>query len=633
MRLLAILGLATALTTDAAAQPATSPTQPLRRLSIEELSQIDVTTVSKHAESVSEAAAAIAVITGDDIRRAGIQTLPEALRLATGVAVARSNGRTWAISARGFNITTANKMVVLLDGRSVYTPLFSGVLWDTPDVVLEDVDRIEVIRGPGGALWGANAVNGVINIITRSSADTQGGLVQVGAGNQLGKTAVRYGGRIGGDTTYRVYAKYRHAAAEALPSGASARDPQDFAQIGVRIDSGTSGHTTWTLHADTFGGTAGLADRSDSHVVGADVLGRVLHTYSSGAQIQAQAYYDGTFRHVPRQFTEHRDTIDFDLQYRRSLARVHDLTVGAGYQMTKGRARPTPVLFFEPESRTSPLVNVYLQDAIAIVPGTFDLIVGSKFEHNDYTGFEYQPTGRVRWTPGAGRTLWASVSRAVRMPTRFDADLRITGAQSFLVLRGNPAFRSETVLAHEIGYRRSISRTLSIDIAAFLNDYNDLRTQEPTPPSGFPIVLANNMNARVAGVEATVNYQAAPTWQLHAGYSRLSERFRFEPGSRGAALASAEHNDPRNQLWLRSFLDLPGRTELDAVFRFVGELRDPHVPRYGELTLHLGLRRGGSPEIGIVGDNLLHDRHPEFGNPQTRGEFRRTIFGQLTWRF
>jgi len=605
--------------------------QTLKRLSIEDLSGIDVTSTLKHAEPVFASAAAIEVITGDDIRRAGITMLPEALRLVTGVQVARFDGHTWATSARGFNISTANKLVVMIDGRSVYTPLFSGVFWDVQDLVLEDVDRIEVIRGPGATLWGANAVNGVINIVTKHASQTEGTLVQIGGGTDLGQTAVRYGRAIGRDGGVRVYGKYRYRGSQVFETGESARDPLRSGQAGFRFDHGASGRTLMTLQGDIYKGAIGISDRPDSDVAGGNLLARVAHTYASGSQLQLQAYYDGTYRRVPRQFAEHRDTMDLDLQYQTRIAARHDLVTGIGYQLTHGHAAPSQVLFFVPETRTSPLWNLFAQDEITIAPNRLAVIVGSKFEHNDYTGFEFQPTVRGRWTPGGRDTLWGAVSRAVRMPTRFDSDLRFTGVTPIVVLRGDAGFQSETVRSREIGYRR-FGSAASIDLAAFYNTYDDLRTQEPTPPAGIPIVLSNLMKARTSGIEVSAEVEPAVAVRLHAGYTYLSEDFRLQPGSRDISNGTAEYNDPVHQGWLRSNINLARDFEADAIFRYVDALPHPIVPGYAELTLRFGWRRG-TTELSVIGDNLLHDHHPEFGNLTPRVEYPRSVFGQATWRF
>ncbi len=610
--------------------------QTLRQLSIEELGKIDVTSASRHAEPVSEAAAAVTVITQDDIRRAGVTTLPDALRLVTGIDVARINGQTWSITARGFSTAAGNKLVVLIDGRSVYTPLFSGVFWDQQDVVLSDIDRIEVIRGPAGALWGANAVNGAINIITKRASETQGALVHVDAGTPLGQTEFRYGGKAS-DGDYRVYGKYRHLGAQQFTAGGSSLDEISSGQAGFRYDgNGTSSRNAFTLQGDVYRGDEGLSDRPDIDVAGANVLARIVHTTSTGGQWQAQLYYDGTYRRVPRQFDEHRDTGDIDLQYRFAATTHHDVTAGAGLDFTRsatiGLPVAAPVFFFAPQNLTSGLVNAFAQDDISIVPNVFDVIVGAKAEHNIYTGFEFQPTVRARWHVTPKHMLWASVSRAVRMPTRFDDDLRFTSGLPFIVLRGDSSVQSENVVANEAGYRLAATKTLSFDLNAFVNDYTDLRTLE-TPPTGIPIVIANNMSARTAGLEASAELAPVPFWRLHLGYTLLSERFRLNPGSLDTTQGTNERNDPRHQFWFRSLVDLPGRTEFDAIVRTVSALPNPAVPGYAELTLRFGWGHTGPLELALVGDNLLHDAHQEFqigGPPES---IRRSALVQATWRF
>lgn len=612
--------------------PPSDPT--FKGLSIEDLSKIDVTSVSKHAETIADAAAAISVITAEDLRRSGVTALPEAMRLALGLAVARFNGETWGVSARGFNISTANKMLVLIDGRSVYTPLYSGVFWGVQDVVLEDVDRIEVVRGPGGTLWGANAINGVINIITRAAADTQGALVTTSAGTRLGQTVVRYGGKSGANIAYRVYGKYDYAGPQEFSNGLSAHDPLRHGQAGFRIDWAPPSRTALTLQADLYDAKSGLSDRPDIDESGGNLLARLSHTSSKGAQLQLQGYYDGTYRKVPRQFSEHRDTGDLDFQYRRAFG-GHDVTSGVGFRLTGGRAPASAVLFFDPDTRTSHLLNVFVQDEIALRPRTLTATLGTKVEHNDFTGVEYQPTARLRWSPSATQTVWGAVSRAVRMPTRFDSDLRFTGAFPIVVLQGSADFDSETVVAGEVGYRHRVGSRLALDLAAFVNGYDDLRTQEPSSaPGGIPITLANNLQATTRGFELGVDYQPARFWQLHGAYTRLSEDFHVNAASRDPSKGAGEHNDPQNQLSFRSYVDLPSRGEIDAIFRLVGALPQPAVARYSELTLRAGWGHGGPLELSVIGDNLLHRRHGEA--PATgplQEQFPRQMTARATWRF
>ena len=611
-----------------------SAEQTFRGLSIEELTRIDVTSASKHSEPVSEAATAISVITGEELRRAGITELPEALRLATGVDVARFNGETWGISARGFNISTANKILVLIDGRTVYTPLFSGVFWGVQDLVLEDVDRIEVIRGPGATLWGANAVNGVINIITKTAGETPGGLAVISGGNNVGQTIAQYGGTAGTNTAYRVYGKYSYLGAQEFATGVTADDRVSRGQAGFRIDWTPPTRTTLTLQGDVYDGRSGLFDRADIAHAGGNVLGRLSHTSVSGSQLQFQWYYDRTYRNVPLQFAEHRDTYDLDLQYRFTAFARHDVTAGGGYRLTRGDTVPSAVLFFDPPSRTSPLSNVFVQDEISL-PRSLILTLGSKFEHNDYTGFEYEPSARIRWSPSSRQMIWGAVSRAVRMPTRFDSDLRFTGMFPFVVLQGSPSFQSEVVIANEVGYRAQVANIVAIDIAGFVNSYDDLRTQEPAAvPPGIPVTLANNLSATVGGVEVGLDYQPVHQLQLRGAYTRLEEDFTLQPGSRDITNGFSEYNDPRNQFSFRSYLDLPRSAEVDAILRLVGELPHPLVSRYAELTLRAGWGHGGPIELSIIGDNLLHARHGEAAaTGPVQEQFIRRVTGRATWRF
>ncbi|HXD75324.1 MAG TPA: TonB-dependent receptor plug domain-containing protein [Vicinamibacterales bacterium] len=608
--------------------------QTLRQLSLEELGRIDVTSASRHAEPVGEAAAAVTVITADDIRRAGITTLPDALRLVTGMDVARVNGQTWGVSARGFLTAAGNKLVVLIDGRNVYTPLFSGTFWDQQDLILTDIDRIEVIRGPAGALWGANAVNGVINVITKSASETQGAMVHVDAGSPIGQIEARYGGSAGANADYRIYGKARYLRPlEFAANGASALDEVQSQQAGFRYDrDDTSKRNSFTLQGDAYRGNGGLADRPDIDIAGANVLARIVHTQASGGQWQAQLYYDGTYRRVPRQYAEHRDTGNVDLQYRFPAIPNNDITAGGGVDFSRSATAATENFFFDPQTRTSALWNGFVQDDLSLVPNVVDVILGAKAEHNVYTGVEFQPTARLRWRPTTTRTFWAAISRAVRMPTRFDEDLRFTAGSPAVVLRGDPAFESENVVSTEVGYRRTAARFFSYDLTAFLNNYSDLRTLEPTPPIGIPIVLRNNMEGRTAGLEATAEFAPIPDWRLHAGYSLLSERFRFVNGSRDTTQGTNEHNDPRHQFSFRSFVDLPRETEFDAVLRAVGALTNPAVPGYAELTLRFAWGRNGPVELAIVGDNLLHDRHQEFQIGGPAESIQRSVFAQVTWR-
>lgn len=394
------------------AQASASAAQDLKRLSIEELAQIDVTSVSRRSEKLSETAAAVSVINSDDIFRSGVTSLAEVLRLADGIDVARVNSSTWGSSLRGFNTNPANKLLVLMDGRSAYSPLTSGTFWDAQDTLLADVERVEVIRGPGGAVWGANAVNGVINMIAKDAASTIGDYESIAAGSDEHVYAVaRHGGRAGAGA-YRVYGKYCTQGAQLFTStGLSAGDAVQLGQGGFRVDSGKRGPATWFLEGDAYRGTDGFSDRPDGDIAGGNVLGRWTRAFSGSAALQAQAYYDGTYRQVPLQFTEKRHTVDLDLQQRLMIGARHDVVFGGGMRVSRGNDAGIAGFFFDPQVRTSSLFNLMAQDEIALKPSRLYLILGSKLEHNDFTGVEIQPTVRGRWTPDAHQTAWGRVAR------------------------------------------------------------------------------------------------------------------------------------------------------------------------------------------------------------------------------
>ncbi len=638
-------GILFSLAALAAALPgAASPQEPdtvepseLKSFSIEELMEVDVTSVSRRSERVSQAAAAVTVITSEDIRRSGVTNLPEALRLANALHVARFDSRTWAISARGFNISTANKLLVLIDGRSVYTPLFSGVFWDVQDVPLEDVDRIEVIRGPNATLWGANAVNGVINIITKSARQTQKGLVSGGAGNEEhGFGTLRYGGRIGERTWYRVYGKHRSVDALALASGGSAEDPLRMTQGGFRVDGERSDRDSFTLQGDVYQGQIGELVRADTDVDGGNLLGRWTRRFSETSRLDLQVYWDRTHRRVPTQFEERRDTWDVELQHHLPLGAGgrHDLVWGLGYRVSSDEVASTPVLTWVPGERSLDLFTAFAQDEISLIPDRLRLTLGARVESHEIAGTEVLPTVRMAWTPdGTDRqVLWGAVSRAVRAPTRIDEDVRFLSGP-VVVLQGNPDFDFEAVVAYELGYRLQPSAATSLDLATFYNVYDDLRSQErPASGAPIPVTLGNELNADAWGAELRFNVQAASWWRLYSSYTSFQKDLSLDPGSTDPAGGVSEGNDPENRLALRSYMDLPGRLELDAWLRYVDRLPQPHVSSYTELDLRLGWRATGRLELSLVGQNLLHDQHAEFSTAVPK-EVERSFYGKATWRF
>lgn len=635
------MGLCATVATASARQPPATPppestvAQELKRLSIEELAELDVTSVSRRVERLAQTAAAVSVVRQEDIRRTGVTTLAEAMRLADGVDVARSDGRTWNVTARGFNIVTANKLLVLMDGRTLYSPLFAGTFWDVQDTVLNDIDRIEVIRGPGGTIWGANAVNGVINIITKDASVTRGTHVLVSAGDESVVTTARYGAEFASGGSYRIYGKYRSQGATRFSTGESANDPLQLGQLGVRFDSDALRPMRWMIQGNLYVGTEGLFDRADTDVNGGFVQGRLARRFRADSELTLRAYYDRTYRKVPLQFEEGRHTVDVDLQHHMILGKRHDLVGGGQFRVSSARAIGSAGFFFEPERRTNIVGGVFMQDEIAIRPSRLFLTLGSKFEANDYTGIEIQPTARLRWSAGERQTLWGAVSRAVRLPTRFDTDLRVRNVvNGALVLSGSEDFESESVIAYEAGYRIRPFHRLMIDVATFVNRYDDLRSQEFPSHLGPVVLLGNTLNVSTGGVETGFTLHPLGRWRVHGSYAYLHKAFSRDSDSRDISGGVAEGNDPAFHYSLRSYLDLPRGFTLDGVFRHVAKRPSPVVPAYSSLDLRAGWSLRPGWELSLVGQNLLDARHPEFGAASPRRyEFERAVFARSIWYF
>lgn len=634
-RSIAALLLLIFATPAARAQETVVAAQDLKNLSIEELMQIDVTSVSRRSEPLSRAAAAITVITAEDLRRSGVTSLPEALRLAASLHVAQQTQRLWSISARGFNQGTANKLLVLVDGRSVYSPLFSGVYWDVQDLLLEDVDRIEIIRGPGATLWGANAVNGVINVITKPAASTQGGLLVAGAGNEeRGFGGVRWGGTLGERGHFRVYGKHRNADELVLPDGRGATDDLELSKGGFRADWKDAEGGGATLQGDVYTGQIGELGRGDQDVDGGDLLGRWSRRVSERSGVELQVYWDRYHRLIPTLFEEHRDTWDADFQQDLRLGQRHAVIWGLGYRHTRDRVGASPEIAFFPERRAQDLFSGFVQDEISLRDDRLRVTLGTKLEHNDSTGLEVQPNVRFSLALSDRRNLWGAISRAVRTPTRLDEDIVffIPGTDIPFV-QGDPDFDSEKLLAYELGYRSQLLPGLSLDVASFYNVYDDLRSQELTN-GGFPIVLQNRANAETWGIETRITGQPVARWSWAIAYALLEEDFSIDAGSTDPTRGQAEAQDPRHRLLARSFLDLSRGVGLDVWLRYVDRLAFSATPGYLEMDVHLGWRPSRSLELALVGRNLLHDSHPELGaaGPR-REEVERSLYGKATWSF
>ena len=603
----------------------------LSEISLEDLMNVEVTSVSKKEQKLSQTAAAIHVITQEDIRRSGLTSIPELLRRVPGLHVARIDSNKWAISARGFNSRFANKMLVLIDGRSVYTPLFSGVFWDVQDVMLEDVERIEVIRGPGATLWGANAVNGVVNIITKRAEDTQGGLVTGGFGNEeQGFGGVRYGGTIGANAHYRVYGKHFSRSESVDSLGNPEADSWNTSRGGTRVDWNLSPQDSLTVQGDVYRGAMNQTSqpyiffppytqevKSQTPVSGGNVLGRWNHSISTQSNLTFQMYYDRTNRDDII-IKEQRDTVDFDFQHQVALGKRHDFIWGGGYRLTSDDIGNRAMVSLNPPSRRDGLFSSFAQDEIKLVPDHLYLTVGSKFEHNNYTGFEIQPNALLRWHPRPRQTFWTAISRAVRTPSRADHDSRVVsnvlpgpgGLPIVSLAMGNQNFVSETLRAHEAGYRWEAQSRFSLDIATFFNVYDKIQSFEPKEPRlvieqplvylQVPVQFENMVFGETFGLEATANWQLTSRWRLAAGYTWLNAEFHRRPGSLDQVTSEAEDDSPRHQFQVHSYLKLWNRLELDNSFYRLGAVEDKTIPGYNRLDARLGLavHRVPGPEPG-----------------------------------
>jgi iron complex outermembrane receptor protein len=606
------------------------------RLSLEELMEVEVTSVSRRPERQSQAPSAIQVVSGGDIRRFGATSIPEALRLASNLHVAQIDARGWAISARGFNGSTANKMLVMIDGRTVYTPLYSGVFWDAQDTLLADVDRIEVVSGPGGTLWGANAVNGVISVVSKPARETQGLYAEGGAGSELRSFgAVRYGGALSEDLHYRIYTKYLNRDDALTAAGARSSDGWDAVQGGYRLDWDLSTTGLVTLQGDLYDSPIEQPDTdADLAMSGGNLLTRWSQNLSEHSHVQLQLYYDHTSRDIPASIAEELDTYDADFQHSVQIDARNKAMWGLGYRLIDDHIDNPATLAFLPTDVTREWFTGFVQDEIAVVHDRLYLTLGSKVEHNDYTGFEVQPSGRFAWMPLPNHTIWGAVSRAVRTPSRIDTEFFAPRDPPHTVLQGGPDFVSETVWAYELGHRVQPDERTSVSLSLFYNDYDHLRSvQQVNPPAATPVVIENGLNAQSYGCEATLDTEIRPWWHLHAGYTAMRVRFWRDPGSTDTSNGASEGSDPKHIATLRCSFELPWGIFLGVSGRYVAELESRDVPDYGELDARLAWSPWNSLELSVVGQNLLHDEHAEFGSPATRSQIQRSVYGKAVWTF
>lgn len=617
-------------------------------LSIEELGELRVTSVSRRSEAWYEAPSAIYVITDEDIRRSGLMSLPEILRLAPGVEVARNGTHSWTISIRGFNSDLSNKLLVLIDGRSVYSPLFASVFWDAQDVMVEDIERIEVISGPGGTLWGANAVNGVINVITRSAAETQGTLVDVGAGNeQRASIALRHGWQAAGDLAARAYLKYSDHDESLRAPGEDGVDDASRVQAGFRMDWDRSDSSTVTLQGDAYdaelgsllrpGFTVGTLPGPDQpgtvDIGGFNVLARWHEDLDRGGHLQLQAYIDHTSRDLPGTFNEDRDTFDAAFQHDVAPAGRHRVIWGGGFRLTSDDLDNTTFASFIPSERTDRTYNLFVQGDIRLWSEDAVLTAGTKVEHNDYTGWEFQPNLRLQWQVADRQYLWGAVSRAVRIPARLNTDLELLApiplpdvpVPFYVNVLGSDDFESEELLATELGYRFGYGQDLSFDVSLFHHDYDNLQTQETAEPATVLVpdpvphllliaTLDNKMQGDTYGGTLVANWQPVDYWRLQFQYAYLGFDLELEADSNNADALSIAGNSLQNQAAVTSWLELPQDFDLYTALRYVDDLPSLGVRDRTAVDLSLGWEPLDELRLSLTVRNLDDDEHLEFGD-------------------
>ncbi len=631
--------------------------------SLEQLLETRVTTVSKKEQSLSRTAAAVFVIGADDIRRSGALSLPDLLRMVPGVNVAQINAHTWAISIRGFNSRYSNKVLVLIDGRSVYTPAFSGVYWEHLDLPLEDIERIEVIRGPGASTWGANAVNGVINIITKTSADTRGALVTATSGTETyaGDT-LQYGGAAGDHGAYRAFARYGHDGGSGLPGGRAASDAWTRVHGGFRSDWNLSSDDGLMVEGEWFsdregemagcsflGGESdpGIAGRSTAQ--GGDLMARWSHHLSGGSETELRAYYD-EYRRTEFGVLDNTRNLDIEFQDHLKFGPRHDVVWGAGYRSSRSILNGALVSLAMPAWQDH-LASAFLQDEVTLAENVW-LTPGLRVEHDSYIGFDVEPGLRLAWAPSERHTLWAAASRSLRQPSAVDTSVNAilstsspyAGVEQIVRLIGNPHFHPEAANDFEIGYRAQVTKSLALDLASFLTSYHHLTTLEPGTASlvpGVPSILNaplyydNLASALSYGGELAVSWNLTPRWKVSPTYSYLHLNVRKDASSAAAALLGSAPLAPVHTAGVRSQFNLPGRVEFDQWMGWTGGIPDTGVPGYARLDLRIGRRFGRSIELSVGGQNLLRPGTIQF--PDLTGylasESERSFYGKIGWNF
>lgn len=634
----------------------------LNGMSLEQLTQVTVSSVSRRNQRLSRVAAAAYIITEEDIRRSGATSIPELLRRVPGLQVARIDSSKWAVSSRGFNGRFSNKMLVLIDGRSIYNNEDSGVYWENNDVFLEDVERIEIIRGPGATMWGANAVNGVINVITKKASATQGGLLVLsGGGDERGSAAVRYGGTAGKTVSYRGYSRFSQRRPFLDSSNHLAHDKWDSVRGGGRLDWSPTERDQVSVWGDLYRGTAeqsinaiwlvpGLPIAQD-HIQSSGGFGmsRWEHAFRSST-VALQGYYSEEHR-AEWIATGTMRTVDLDFQQSFTWKGRHDVVWGTGYRQFRDIVvGPKPP--FQPPARTDHLTNVFLQDDFSVIPERLVVTLGSKILHNSYTGVEIQPGARVMWTPSRHQSYWAAVSRAVRAPSRRDHDLSVdfplpqaTPLPTLLQLRGNTGFQSETVVAYEAGYRTQFGKRLSLDVAAFINRYHSLETITQGKPLlqqlgqqpwiVVPFTFVNGAHGNSRGLETTLSWDPSKRLRLQAGHAWIDGRFHGIGDLGTDAYQRSTWLVPKNTFSLHSSLDVTRRLSFDTTLYYVSRLPYRNVGQYARVDSRLIWKIGESGELSGGFQNMQSPQHVEYSMEEytTISRVPRTADLRFRWQF
>jgi iron complex outermembrane receptor protein len=640
----------------------------LTTVSIEDLMNIKVSSVSKTEQKVSRTAAAIYVVTQEDIRRSGATNIPDVLRMVPGVDVAQINANTWAITARGFNGRYANELLVLFDGRPVYIDSSGGVNWDTFDLPLEDIERIEVIRGPGGAIWGANAVNGVINVITKKAADTSGTMVTGGGGNlDQGFGTVQYGAKLGAKTNYRAYAKDFNQDHMPGQNGQNGGDSWNMLRAGFRGDSSLSAKDTLTVQGDLYTGQESQGEPFLASVIspaqqfietkvnlsGGFLQGIWNHSFSAQSDTTLQISYDQSLRN--NIIREDLHTWNVDFQHHFLWGNRQEVVWGLDYRHTASGSRETLAVSLGPANLNTQLFSGFIQDEITLIPDRLYITVGTKLEHDFYTGWGLMPSASVAWMLGVHHTLWASISHADRTPAQNDATLRVNfgggpgtgGTPVLAALLGNPNIQSEELTAYETGYRATLTPQLSLDFAAYYNYYSHQETTEPaapfledTPPPPhlvLPVEYENLMYGEAHGFELFADWKPLNRWTLSPGYAFEQIHMHLNPTSQDtSSVSEAQGSTPVSSAQLRSHLFFFHGLAWDVSAYYVGRLLNPEIPSYIRLDTGLSWEWREGLSFSVVGQNLLTDHHQEY--IETLGStssslVKRSAYAKFTWRF